>query len=193
MKKLLITFLVCLGLNLAHSQCKESISGQTIKAGMYILCNTAGGTLYVGEITSVNAKSFTCTFLKSGKTYEFTNPVLSGGMSVHLTNIAVIKNGGGTYKTGTIFNANFFMRDPDSCDLASVSSAEATKVFITFPDNKCYLANFIIEPDGTYHVKFLHSNSYYTFTRDWKVAVVDGGKYAVGDEVIVKHARLLTF
>ena len=149
--------------------------------------------MYVEEITSVNAKSFICTFLKSGKTYEFTNPILSGSTSVHLTNLAVIKNGGGTYNVGTVFTANFFMRDPESCDLAALSSAEATRMFITFPDNKCYLANLIIAPDGSYDVKFLHSNSYYTFTHDWKVAAVDGGKYAVGDEVIAKHARLLSF
>ena len=193
MKKLIGIILIFNWLSTSKAQCPEYIENQQIEAGMLIFCSPEDGGKYVAEIKTVTPEYFTCTFLKSGNNYTFSNPELINEDSKSLTKITVISNRGGKYKRGTSFFANFYMPDPDPCDLNSISPVKLTQVIVTFPDNKFYLGAYINGIDGYYFVKFTHSSSDYTFSKDGKVVTVKNGGYAVGTPVSVVHARLLSF
>ena len=193
MKKLL-AILLFTGISFAGmAQCEEYITGQTLQKGMFIFAGQSNNR-YVAEILSANGTDFTCRFLHSNSVYEFTDfKKKPEGTNAQM--LATVKsNKGGGYAPGNVFFMNVYMRDPDACDLKTVTLEAPTDVIATFAaDNKSYLGRMGKNKNGTgYSIKFSHSNSKYELDNNFIVTSI-GGAYKKGSQLKVIHARTLNF
>ncbi len=180
----------------SQAQCKENITGQQIKKGMYISARTSANSKdYIAEVLSVDGTSFSCRFLHSNSVYEFVDFKRAADGPATRMQATVKSSKGGSFAAGTVFpRVNFFMVDPEPCDLTALpAGGPFYDVLATFvADSKTYLARLQKTATG-YKVNFVHSYALYTTDNNFKVLTVKGGGYKVGSQLIVKHARILQF
>ncbi|MCG2618138.1 hypothetical protein LZZ85_27795 [Terrimonas sp. NA20] len=177
------------------AQCKENITGQQMKKGMYISTRLGQDAKeYAAEILSADGTSFSCRFLHSSSVYQFVDFKRASDGPVTRMQATVKSSKGGGFAAGTVFIVNTFMLDPEPCDLATAPvTGKFYDVFATFAaDGKTYLARIRKNAAG-YTVFFVHSSAQYTTDENFKVLTVKGGGYKVGSTMVVKHARILQF
>jgi hypothetical protein len=177
------------------AQCKESITGQQIRKGMYISARLgADQKEYSAEVLSANGANFSCRFLHSNSVYQFGDLKRSADGPVTRGQATVKSSKGGSFPAGTVFIVNVFMLDPEPCALSTAPvTGTFYDVFATFAaDNKTYLARMRKNAAG-YTIFFVHSSAYYTTDENFKVLTVKDGGYKVGSAISVKHARILQF
>ena len=136
-----------------------------METGDFIQCTFQGDTKkYVADITDVQANSFDCRFVHSGKQYTFDSH-----------SFTVLETNGG-FPRGTPLTW-YQLFTPGTGDLTLLGF-----VVVTFRDNIRYLGvlNYLT-PDRS--VTFLHSGNIYTFNDNDEVASKTGGIYNIGDHI----------
>ena len=193
MKNLLIFILFSVLHFVGIAQCENEIFGKNVEIGMFLHTHPVDQVdkNYVAEVTYVNGDKFSCRFLHSNSIYEFENLKIKPGGSA--TMLATVKSSkGGRYAAGTVFSLNFFMADPDDCDLSGSTEKKPYTIIVRFQDNKSYLGRGA-KTDSGYTIQFGHTNSKYYTDKDFKVLSTQGGGYAIGSQMKVVHARVLRF
>jgi len=191
MKLYKITGIIVLVLSgiFAAAQCPESISTSQLKPGMFV-CGTMKGEskLYVAEIITAGSKDFIAEFLHSRSAYSFDN--LKQTADNKSFQVLVESNVGGKFKKGTPFDFAAFVAHPDGCNFKMETDFGPESCISTFPDGKSYLG-FLTRKNGVLSINYLHSNSIYTFSNEWRIKTVKNGTYNVGEKVTTVFAAVV--
>ena len=182
--------IVCLNLQIAIAQCESKIYKPSLETGMMIIgVMDDGSKIYVARVISVTGTDFDGQFVHSNSLYSFKNMKTD---SDELSEATVTKNTRGKYPPGTIFKFFIYATAASDCSLENHFADDNTPCISTFNDGKTFLGN--VEQQGeNYIITYWHSNSIYTFDKDWKIIKVSGGSYPVGQNVKVAYAQKVDF